>query len=103
MRSSWAPTHLLSRLLVAIAVAAALGSPSARAQTDSEDARFEVDNETGRVRIDFDDVAITVIIDAISALSGKNFIYDDRVRGKVTVISPSPVTVTEAWAPLLAA
>lgn len=60
--------------------------------------RLEVDDDTGKVRIDFDDAEITVIIDAISKLSGKNFIYDDRVRGKVTIISPMPVSVQEAWA-----
>ncbi len=62
------------------------------------DRALEVDEATGKVRIDFSDVDIEVIIDAISKLSGRNFIYDDRVRGKVTVISPSPVTVAEAWA-----
>jgi general secretion pathway protein D len=60
--------------------------------------RLEVDDDTGKVRIDFNDAEITVIIDAISKLSGKNFIYDDRVRGKVTIISPMPVSVQEAWA-----
>ena len=67
-------------------------------QSDDYDGRLELDEETGKVRIDFDDAEITVIIDAISKLSGKNFIYDDRIRGKVTIISPSPVTVPEAWA-----
>ena len=61
-------------------------------------AALQLDQETGKVRIDFNDVDIEVIVDAISKLTGRNFIYDDRVRGKVTVISPSPVTVDEAWA-----
>ena len=90
--------HLLAGLLIAVTAVAALGTQPARAQADLEEARFQVDEATGKVRIDFDDVSITVVIDAISKLSGKNFIYDDRVRGKVTIISPSPVTVAEAWA-----
>ena len=59
---------------------------------------LQIDETTGKVNVDFADADITVIIDAISKLSGKNFIYDDRIRGKVTIISPSPVTVAEAWA-----
>ncbi|MCH7868443.1 MAG: type II secretion system secretin GspD [Myxococcales bacterium] len=70
----------------------------ARAQVDNGGERLLFDDETGKVRIDFDNVSITVIIDAISRLTGKNFIYDDRVRGKVTIISPSAVTLAEAWA-----
>lgn len=68
------------------------------ASEQTYEGRLEVDDDTGKVRIDFNDAEITVIIDAISKLSGKNFIYDDRVRGKVTVISPMPVSVQEAWA-----
>ena len=68
------------------------------ASEQTYEGRLEVDDDTGKVRIDFNDAEITVIIDAISKLSGKNFIYDDRVRGKVTIISPMPVSVQEAWA-----
>ncbi len=82
--------------LIALALVQVLVSGTAFAQDDKE--VLEIDESTGKVRIDFDDVGIEVIIDAISRLSGKNFIYDDRVRGKVTVISPSPITVAEAWA-----
>ena len=33
----------------------------------------------------------------ISRLTGKNFLFDDRVRGRVTVVSPTPVTPDEAY------
>lgn len=33
----------------------------------------------------------------ISNLTGKNFILDERVRGKITIISPQQVTVEEAY------
>jgi general secretion pathway protein D len=89
----------LATLVVVCALALAPGvHGAASAQTNPDEERLLLDEKTGKVRIDFDDVGITVIIDAISRLTGKNFIYDDRVRGKVTIISPSPVTVQEAWA-----
>jgi len=84
-------------MALACAFASTPGAP-AWAQPSESDDRLLLDEATGTVRIDFDDAPITVIIDAISKLTGKNFIYDDRVRGKVTIISPSPVTVKEAWA-----
>ncbi len=49
------------------------------------------------VSIDFNDVDITVFIKFISELTGKNFIIDSRVKGKVTVISPTKVSVDEAY------
>ena len=55
-------------------------------------------NATQMVQLDFRDVELTVIVDTIAKLTGKNFIYDDRVRGRVTIISPTPVTVEQAYA-----
>ncbi|MDD2605130.1 MAG: type II secretion system secretin GspD [Desulfobacteraceae bacterium] len=49
------------------------------------------------VSIDFNNVDIAVFIKFISELTGRNFIVDERVRGKVTVISPSRISVAEAF------
>jgi general secretion pathway protein D len=49
------------------------------------------------VSIDFNNVDISVFIKFISELTGKNFIVDNRVKGKVTVISPSKISVEEAY------
>ncbi|MBT3311190.1 MAG: type II secretion system secretin GspD [Desulfobacterales bacterium] len=49
------------------------------------------------VSIDFNDVDIKVFIKFISELTGKNFIVDHRVKGKVTIISPSKISVKEAY------
>ncbi len=51
----------------------------------------------GLVSLDFHDVDIQDVAKSIAEITGKNFILDDRVRGKVTVISPQPVTVDEAY------
>jgi general secretion pathway protein D len=52
---------------------------------------------------DFPNVEITDIIKAISELTGKNFIIDSTVRGKITVIAPSKITVAEAYKAFLSA
>ena len=67
----------------------------------------EVKGETARplpavsndqlVSIDFNDVDIVVFIKFISDLTKKNFVIDEKVRGKVTIISPGKITVAEAY------
>jgi general secretion pathway protein D len=49
------------------------------------------------VSIDFNNVDINVLIKFISELTGKNFVIDQRVKGKVTIISPSKITINEAY------
>ena len=43
------------------------------------------------VSIDFNNVDINVFIKFMSELTGTNFIVDQRVKGKVTIISPSKI------------
>jgi general secretion pathway protein D len=54
--------------------------------------------QNGRlVSIDFNSVDLNVLIKFISELTGKNFVIDQRVKGKATIISPSKITVAEAY------
>ena len=50
-----------------------------------------------KVTIDFRDVDVRVVAQFISELTGKNFVFDKQVREKVTVFSPTEVTVKEAY------
>jgi general secretion pathway protein D len=50
------------------------------------------------VQLDFQDVELSVVIETIARLTGRNFIYDDRVRGRVTIVSPTRITVEQAYA-----
>ncbi len=78
---------LLVGVVTAAAQAQAPGRPEAR-----------VTAENGRVQLDFNDVELSVVIDTIARLTKKNFIYDDRVRGRVTIVSPTEITTEEAYA-----
>ncbi len=49
------------------------------------------------VSIDFNNVDINVFIKFMSELSGTNFVVDQRVKGKVTIISPSKISMNEAY------
>ncbi|HEX4923054.1 MAG TPA: secretin N-terminal domain-containing protein, partial [Bdellovibrionales bacterium] len=52
---------------------------------------------------DYPNAEITDIVKAISELTGKNFIIDPGVRGKITIIAPSKITVAEAYKAFLSA
>jgi general secretion pathway protein D len=62
-------------------------NPASKGNSDSQ--RF--------ISIDFNDVDLSVFIKFISELTSKNFVVDQRVKGKVTIISPSKISVKEAY------
>jgi general secretion pathway protein D len=49
------------------------------------------------VSIDFNNVDINVFVKFMSELTGTNFIVDQRVKGRVTIISPSKISIKEAY------
>ena len=40
---------------------------------------------------------IADLIKLIASKTNRNFIYDDRVRGRVTVVSPTPISMDQAY------
>jgi len=49
------------------------------------------------VTLDFDNVDIGVLVKFISELTGKNFLIDDKVKGKITVMSPKKIPVEDVY------
>lgn len=50
-----------------------------------------------RVTFNFVDVELTTITKFISEITGKNFIFDERVKGKITIIAPSKLNIDDAY------
>ncbi len=50
------------------------------------------------ITMNFQDVDISVLAKFISEITGKNFVLDESVRGKVSIISPTKVTPQQAYA-----
>ncbi len=50
-----------------------------------------------RVTMDFREIELTDLIQTMSELTGRNFLYDETVRGKVTIVSPEGMTLDEAY------
>jgi len=87
-----------ARLALAEASPPTPGVPQAAQRPASAD---RASGET--IQLNFRDVDIRQMITLMSELTGKNFLVDDKVQGKVTLIAPQPVTRAEAYQIFLAA
>ncbi len=79
---------------VALLLALALSLPLGPAVADET----RLTNGDELVSLDFPDAELAVVIDTMAKLTNKNFIYDDRVRGRVTIVSPTPIPLDQAYA-----
>jgi len=51
-----------------------------------------------KVTFNFIDVEIPAVIKFISDITGKNFIFDESVKGKITIIAPTKLSIDESFA-----
>lgn len=49
------------------------------------------------ISINFEDVDLRTVTNFVSKVTGKNFLLDDRVRGNVTILSPTKIPVEELY------
>jgi general secretion pathway protein D len=75
--------------LLGLAFLAAAGMPAAAKPTSNA-------NGGAHITLDFQDADIRAIVKFMSELTGVNYLIDNRVKGTVTIITPSPVTKPEA-------
>ena len=83
------------------------GAPNGLLASGEKFDPIPVDTETGDVSpkqakeivndFNFPDADILDIAKTLGKLTGKNFIHDKDVKGRVSIISNSPITVGEAW------
>ncbi|MGO9613821.1 MAG: type II secretion system secretin GspD [Dissulfurispiraceae bacterium] len=50
-----------------------------------------------KVTFNFVDVELPTVAKFISEITGKNFIFDDRVKGKITIIAPTKLNIDDAF------
>ncbi|MBT8366824.1 MAG: type II secretion system secretin GspD [Deltaproteobacteria bacterium] len=83
--------------LVVVAMTAQMSTAQTAAQS-GDAVRSGNSKAAGQfVSIDFNNVDINVFIKFMSELTGTNFIVDQRVKGRVTIISPSKISLQEAY------
>ncbi|HKL78208.1 MAG TPA: type II secretion system protein GspD, partial [Gammaproteobacteria bacterium] len=49
------------------------------------------------VNFDFENADLRAVIQAVAKFTGRNFLVDPRVKGKVTVVAPAPLAEEEAY------
>jgi len=83
--------------IISILIIAQTSHLSRAQDTGRSDSIRKAEKQQQFVSIDFNNVDINVFIKFMSELSGTNFVVDQRVKGKVTIISPSKISMKEAY------
>jgi len=83
-------TNLFSKAILALLCASTVFVSASSAQSNSNE---NIDKQDSQITLNLKDVDIRVLIDTVAEVSGKNFIVDPRVKGKVSVISGAPNVV----------
>ena len=89
VKANYIMIGLSALLITMLAVQPGQSQTTARAKPAKKQEQF--------VSIDFNNVDINVFIKFMSELTGTNFVVDQRVKGKVTIISPSKISLNEAY------
>jgi len=78
--------------------AAAAPASSTQKIADAADVPFSAQPGATRVKFNLQDADLAELVNHISGLTGKRFIFGDKIRQiKATVVSPEPVTLEEAY------
>ena len=86
------PLRRLWRAIVPLSLVTLLtvSSLAARAEADS-------------VKINFRDADVRSVIESVAELTGRSFVLDPRVKGKITIISPQPIALPLLYQAVLSA
>lgn len=58
---------------------------------------FAETKKSEKVTFNFVDVDLAAVTKFVSEITGRNFIFDERLKGKVTIIAPSKLSIDEAF------
>lgn len=95
--------HFITMILVGVLqIQPVIAQTSNDANTKKENKNIKI-NDQGLVHLDFVNTEIAEIAKTMGELTRRNFIIDDKVRGKVTIISPKAVSVAEAYQAFISA
>ena len=89
------PMSHATRLMVSILLVSFFSPVAFPASSEVQPANLQ------SVKVDFKEVELPVFIRLVSDVTGKNFIFDEKVTGKVTVITPEKVSVDGLYQLLL--
>ncbi|MFZ5874962.1 MAG: type II secretion system protein GspD [Nitrospirota bacterium] len=79
----------------AVLLAVAVGW--AQEQVPSQTPAVPAGATSPKISLDFKDVDLPILVKFFSELTQRNFVIDEKVRGKVTIFSPSKLSVDDAY------
>ena len=97
------PKYKLFPLLMALSLGfpqilfAESGKNSAPVANASQDTRQVLTAGTDKLLFNFQDADIEAVVKTVSRMTGRNFLLDPRVKGKITIISSTPVSKNSAY------
>ncbi|HYB97964.1 MAG TPA: type II secretion system secretin GspD [Candidatus Limnocylindrales bacterium] len=89
--------RLLARRACVTLAAALLAVASAALPAGAQDQDLEPPADPNQIVMNFEEVELTAFIKFISKVTGKNFVFGDKITGTVSVVSPTPVTPNQAY------
>ncbi|MBS1126694.1 MAG: ral secretion pathway protein [Nitrospirae bacterium] len=75
--------------LVILLLAVSITAPAVSSAAETKKAE--------KVTFNFVDVELTAVTKFISEITGKNFIFDEKVKGKITIIAPTKLSIDDAY------
>jgi general secretion pathway protein D len=70
---------------------------SSRSYAGNDNQERPTDRSGPRIAVNFVDVEIPTIVKFISEITGNNFLFDDRIKGKITIIAPTKLSIDESF------
>lgn len=84
-------------LIIALSVMLITASVPFQSAAGAKQDRQQPVKPNGGISFNFVDVEIPTVIKFISELTGYNFIFDERIRGKITIVAPTQLSVEESF------
>ncbi len=94
-KASYARSVLCTLLMAGMTASVGIGA--VHAQADLRNPQAGDNQAQNEIKLNLQDVDIRVLINTVAEVSGKNFIVDPRVKGKVSVISGKSVSPQELY------
>ena len=94
----------IASLVIPVAIAGMLSLPGslwAQSGTTSNQSQDTAAAQGEQITLNFQSVDIRALINTVSEVTGRNFIVDPRVKGKVTLVSGGPLDADEIYSVFL--
>ena len=87
----------ITKLVAVLIFLALLGSSFSSVSPAASDNENSTDQLDSGIAFNFVEVEIPAVIKFISEITGNNFLFDERIKGKITIIAPTKLSIDESF------